>query len=410
MARLTSPSILPALRAVSIPYLLWETCCWLALAAIVILHGYLVISASGNQQTNAWSHLLEAGQAVRHASDIYAHHFTGSPLLALLASPFANLPDSISLAICYLINMVCIALSVHWLASAVEVNHRRWWYHRIMPVALMALPLGTYLTTDITQALVLLLVARLFVSLMHGQTFGAGVWLAGAVTVHLTSIILVLLQICRRDRVMSMGTTMGLMLGLLLLPGLVFGLQQTNRLNTEYVQSVKLETRQAMAQNDNPSLLAITQRQLPSELQANLFPAMAITTTALGFLMIMTCGMMNWRSQAHPLQVLHLVGAMLAVMSLAEPGYSGMQLCYLLPAILGIIVDESPHSTFTMVMIVFAAICCSLSNLQMGLPLLGTFAIWMVSVSMLNANNRQSTGTTTADMQVDLPAKLPRAA
>ncbi len=79
---------------------------------------------------------LRAGWAIRTGADLYAvtddngFHYHYPPLLAILAAPLADppagadrtdmLPYPISVALCYVLNLICLAFAVHRLAGALE--------------------------------------------------------------------------------------------------------------------------------------------------------------------------------------------------------------------------------------------------------------------------------------------------
>src|SRR5262245_43244018 len=101
---------------------------------------------------------LRAAWAVRNDDDLYAvtsdngWHYNYPPLYAVLMTPLADpprgeskegyLPYPVSVAICFLLNVTCLFVGVHTLASALEERTnlgdqprycRRWWALRLAP-------------------------------------------------------------------------------------------------------------------------------------------------------------------------------------------------------------------------------------------------------------------------------------
>ena len=126
---------------------------------------------------------LRAAWAVRNGADLYKvtsdndWHYIYPPLYAILMTPLADppkgedlsgyVPYSISVAICYIINLLSLFLGVHVLASALEERAegavlparpkycRRWWMLRLWPILICFLPIGHTLMRGQVNVIVL---------------------------------------------------------------------------------------------------------------------------------------------------------------------------------------------------------------------------------------------------------------
>lgn len=198
---------------------------------------------------------LRAGWAVRSGDDLYAvtddngFHYHYPPLLAILAAPLADppagadhtwmLPYSISVAICYLLNLLFLAFAVHHLARALEqttagrlglnwpVGSRGWWALRMTPILACVIPIGHTLSRGQVNLLLLALFAGFLADLLHGRHFRAGLWLSGAICVKIIPAYLLLLPLWRRDGRCLAGCAAGLVLGLLVIPLVFLGPSRT---------------------------------------------------------------------------------------------------------------------------------------------------------------------------------------
>lgn len=236
--------------------------------AILLVFGVLVEHRSAFQHTRKGdlNVFLRAGWAVRADADLYAvtddngFHYHYPPLLAILAAPLADapagadrtgmLPYSVSVAICYLINLIFLAFAVHHLARALEktaggrfnwpIGSRGWWSLRMTPILACIIPLGHTLSRGQVNMLLLALFAGFLADLLHGRHFRAGIWLSGAICVKIIPAYLLLLPLWRRDGRCLAGCAVGLMLGLLVIPGVYLGPSRTLACYREMTRTVLL--------------------------------------------------------------------------------------------------------------------------------------------------------------------------
>jgi alpha-1,2-mannosyltransferase len=236
----------------------------LALFAVIVEHR----SALQNTRKGDLNVFLRAGWAVRAGADLYAvtdnngFHYHYPPLLAILAAPLADapagadrtgmLPYAVSVAVCYLLNLLFLAFAVHHLARALEqttkgqfpltwpIGSRGWWALRMTPVLACVIPLGHTLSRGQVNLLLLALFAGFLADLLRGRRFRSGLWLAGAICIKIIPAYLLLLPLWRRDGRCLAGCAAGLVLGLLVIPAIFLGPSRTVECYDKMTRSVLL--------------------------------------------------------------------------------------------------------------------------------------------------------------------------
>jgi hypothetical protein len=219
----------------------------------VVLFGALVElrSAFLSRRMGDLGVFVRTAWAVRSGQDIYAitddnrFHYHYPPLLAILLVPLADppagveaswvVPYPVTVAVWYLLSLVCLALAVHGLASALErtsadpavrsqpAGCRRWWALRALPILVCLPPIGHTLMRGQVNLLLLLLLCGTAAALVRGRRLQAGLWLAGAVCLKVIPGFLLLVPLVRRDGRCLAGCALGLVLGLAVVPAAVFG-------------------------------------------------------------------------------------------------------------------------------------------------------------------------------------------
>ncbi len=392
-----------ALGAADSPLNWWQRSLIGVLVVAIVAYGLsLIIEVAPSQELQS---ALQAGWNVLHDKGMYdssANEFHSPPLLAIAAIPFgypANgiedsqaVPYPLTRALWFYLNVLCLWLATHWLAGLVEpanVTPRRWWLNRLLPLLLLIVPLAASLQTGTADGLLLLVVAALTLGLVRRQYFATGLALAGAICLQITAVVLLFVPIWRRDRVMSFGTVFGLLLSLLLLPGLYFGLQRTNRLNEQYVEVLKQYEQHALADEQNHSLFGMIKQAIPVNSSARDPWAIAIAISVLAALTLISCGLMGFSQKQEPLRLLHFVGSLLAVMLLASPQSALHSFALLVPTIVGTLAVASNQTissrvnTSLLLALVFISAIISLPLQQPLLPLLGIASCWLLNATLL---------------------------
>jgi hypothetical protein len=195
---------------------------------------------------------LRAAWAVRTGHDLYSiiddnkWHYHYPAVFAILMVPLANTPAGEhqawwhlrmheSVFIWHFFTLICLFVSAHWLASALEEKSKnlslrsqprfcaRWWALRVWPVLALIAPVSQTILRGQVNLLVLALLCAMMAAALRGQSWRAGIWLAGAICVKLIPAFLLLYPLRRRDWRWLGGCTVGLFVGLALIPSVVFG-------------------------------------------------------------------------------------------------------------------------------------------------------------------------------------------
>lgn len=425
MARLTMHVKMPSERAEGLPLRWRERLGVMVFALAIVAYGMVTMinAEAGSGHGTELRSVLGAGWAVRSQKNLYAipSEFTGPPVLAVLVAPLAQptlgagasdiVPWVLAVAISYFFNVLCLIVAIHWLAGTAESysissNIRHWWYVRVMPALVLLVPLGMSGASGTSHAMVLLLVAGMFRNLVGRQSFGAGVCLGAAMCLQVSVDLLVLLPIWRRDRQMTIGTVLGVALGMLLLPGLVFGLQGTNQLNAQYLEIVK----QTLVDKVD-WLTAWISPMFSAPLQGTTIAV----TWMVGSVIVLSLGATliaagNPKKQ-NPERLLLVLGCMLAVISLIDMQASQAQGCYLLPMVIGLIMQRQLHEEGAagrtqMGGMIVAGLCVSMPFIIPGLQQMGTLLLWGMGVYSL-AGRTSKAGIITRDGEYP---SLPKAA
>jgi hypothetical protein len=197
---------------------------------------------------------LRAAWAVRTGNDLYEvmddnlWHYNYPPLYAILLTPLADPPPgmdttgytpyAVSAAVVYVLNLIFLALAVHWLAGALEhaLSHpaerprpwhsRRWWLLRVTPVLVCLPPIGHTLMRGQANLLLLVLICGMIAAAVRGRRFLAGVSLSGAICLKIFPAFLLLYPLWRRDGRCLAGCAAGLFAGLVLIPAVALGPQR----------------------------------------------------------------------------------------------------------------------------------------------------------------------------------------
>jgi hypothetical protein len=185
-------------------------------------------------------------------------HYNYPPFLAIVLTPLADppagedhagmVPYPVSVALWYLLSLACLALGVHWLASALEATSpdpavrqtpfgsRRWWALRLAPVLGCIVPVGHTLMRGQVNLIVVLCLCATAAALVRGRSWRAGWWLAWPVCIKVYPAFLLLYPLVRRDWRFLGGCAAGLVVGLVVVPLAAFGPARTREYYAEYVR------------------------------------------------------------------------------------------------------------------------------------------------------------------------------
>jgi len=236
----------------------WEWVAVAAFAAGVVLYGALVVQKSAllDRPMGDLGVYLRAGWAVRADPDhLYDHtdqngwHYSYPPLFAILMEPLGEAPQpggadltrfAVAVGIFYIVNVCCLLLAVHVLASALEAaspdpaarsghwwNRRRRLWLRLWPILVCLPPIGHTLMRGQANLILLLLLCCAMAALIRSRRALAGASLAGMACIKIFPAYLLLYPLWRRDGRALVGLGLGLIVGLLLIPAVVLGPAQT---------------------------------------------------------------------------------------------------------------------------------------------------------------------------------------
>jgi hypothetical protein len=206
----------------------------------------------------AWA--AHTGGDIYDATDTNGWHYHYPPLLATLMIPLADPPEDVplparggtlpyplSVAIWYALSVLALAAGIHFLARTIEGSllpdpppghlfGALWWRLRMWPVFLLLEPIGHALGRGQANPLVFLCLAAAAAELIRRKSTVAGLWLGCAAAIKVFPVFLVLVPLWRRDWKCMGGWIVGLLLGVLVVPGLVVGFPKATAYVTEFGQ------------------------------------------------------------------------------------------------------------------------------------------------------------------------------
>ncbi|HTU18771.1 MAG TPA: glycosyltransferase family 87 protein [Gemmataceae bacterium] len=409
---------------------------------VLALFGVIVEHRSAFQHTRKGdlNVFLRAGWAVRADADLYAvtddngFHYHYPPLLAILAAPLADapagadrngmLPYSASVAVCYLLNLFFLAFAVHHLARALEktpIGRRRlswpaggrgWWALRMTPLLACLIALGHTLSRGQVNLLLLALFAGFLADLLHGRNFRSGMWLAGAICVKIIPAYLLLLPLWRRDGRCLAGCGIGLVLGLMVIPGIVLGPNRTIACYRKMTHTVLLPglgsgddaSRAAELTNqtatEGQSILTVLHNMLHYDLATRppkASPALRCISYLLGGLLTLTVlAAFGWRQRDDGIDIVLLLGLLTLNMLLISPVCHLHYFSLLLPLVMALAADHwqkcdsvwlSPWLLGILFVNGIANLLPHLPNMNLlrdcGSAMFGNLLVWLMGVAVL---------------------------
>ncbi len=415
----------------------WERRGLVGFAVLVVLFGLIVEKRSAFMQRRMTDLgvYLRAAWAVRAGDDIYdiidnnGWHYQYPPLFAILLVPLADPPSGVgagelvpypvAVAIWYGFSVLCLAAGVHGLAKALEeqaaaalggappAGCRRWWLLRIVPVLACITPIGHTLMRGQVNLLLLALLCAMAAALVRGRSARAGLWLSGAICLKVIPAFLLLVPLWRRDYRCLVACTLGLVIGLLVIPAAVFGLPRTLAYYREYDEKLlrpaegrgtdqsRAEELIMMTRNDSQSVLAAIHNSLhPDRLHRPAHPTPAVRWTArivVGLLTAWTLLMAGWRRSSSGTSIVLFLGALVLNMLLYSPVCHLHYFSLLVPLVIGLldarwkgVVD--PHLGKGLIVLLVANVLANtLPNLpgmelarDLGLAMYASLGLWAV--------------------------------
>ena len=370
----------------------WERTSLLALLAVVMAFGVLVEfrAAFFERRMSDLTVFLRAGWAVRTGTDIYqvsdegnGWYYVYPPFFAIVMAPLAEapadadqswmLPYPISVGFWYLFNVGLLFWGVHRLASALEKNSddpavrdqpaccRRWWMLRMVPIYACLIPIGSTLGHGQTNLIILAMLCGMLAAILEKKSFQAGLWMAGPICMKVFPAFLLIYPLWRRDYRCLAGCLAGLFVGLIALPGLVFGPERTVSYYEEYADLVLLpgigqgdnraraDTLTAITKTDTQSFMAIMHnaQYLTTHHRwrpANPSDSIRLAHWGLGaVLTLIVCLAAGRRREGKPLAEMFFLGLLVMLMMFLSPVCHLHYFAWLIPIIMGSLLLQWEH-------------------------------------------------------------------
>ncbi len=439
----------------------WEKAGLFAFLLLVIGFGVMVEIRSAYQKTRKTDLgcYSRAGWAIRADKDIYTvqddnwWHFAYPPAFAIAMVPLADapkgeprdgmLPYPLSVAIWFVISVICLAWAVHSIASALEYHSgiptgcRAWWYHRFLPIYICIAPIGCTLSRGQVNLLLIMLAGGMFAAAVRGRRFSSGLWLSAAICLKLIPAFLLVVPIWRRDGRALLGVLAGLVVGGVLFPASVIGFAGTWKINHRMYESIilpglaegtdKSRARELMELNatDNQSIQATVHYYRHWDRLTR--PGLADVWTKLAHVGIgglLTLGLIlayGRHRPDDPIRLILFVGGLVVVMAIISPVSHTHYFCLALPAVMGLCELSrrrcgSPllPSAGTLAYLILVGLLFGLPMIpfwehrrEAGLPILGCLILWTATMSGLLWTRKQVSKVSAAPA---LPTQLKAAA
>jgi hypothetical protein len=272
----------------------------------------------------------------------------------------------------YFFSVALIFLSAHVLACALEGRNlkdppperqperRRWWLLRLLPLLVCAGSLGTDLSRGQVDVLMLAAIALGIYLAAKGDGFKAGLCFAFPGAIKLFPFTLLLYPAWRRQRRMIAGVTTGLLVVLVIIPGVVSGPKRTVELYQVWVQVLagpalghgtdtsRQRELTGMNYTDNQSLLAAIHNWKYHNLPRVQRPAEAAPwerhcVYAIGVLMLAgICATMGFRRHDSRRELLIITGLLIGFALVVNPVAHNFYYLLMLPLIAALLDQGLP--------------------------------------------------------------------
>jgi hypothetical protein len=332
----------------------------------------------------------------------------------------------------YVFSVGCLVVGVHWLAGALEETvpalatwtttrgSSRWWALRVVPVVACLVPIGATLGRGQVNLLLLALLCGMAGASLRGKRGQAGLWLAAAICLKVFPAYLLIYPLWRRDGRWLAGCAAGLVVGLGVIPAVVFGPSQTWAYYREWTNVLvrpglghgedrtrDMELLAATTGSHSQSFLSVLHNTLHLDRAAR--PRQPAPETRLahwgigGVLTGLTLLALGWRRQPGQRELLGL-GALLLMMFLLSPVCHPHYFCLALPITAGFLAvawESAPRKSaettwghpWLVLLFGVNGLACALPYLpglellrDLGIATYGTLLLWLVAMLVLRRN------------------------
>ncbi|MEY4916600.1 MAG: hypothetical protein RL616_513 [Verrucomicrobiota bacterium] len=394
---------------------------------------------------------LAAAQAVRNNADLYSttynfDHYMYPPFLAMLLAHIVPAPDargtpaSVAFAamvsLWYILSLLALALAVSVLArtlsrTAFEASpsDSRWrpiWTLRLLPIVICLHCLGRELQLGQVDIFLLALLAMVIACAAEGRSGQAGVWLALAICLKVMPLVLLLYPLWRRDWRWLLTCVGGLVVGLAIVPMLMFGYAKTAKYSQEYTQALILPALTGTVANHsrdhellnqnathNYSILGVIHNLENITLDRDKRPKIASLhdrhlAAFIGLMLAMiTLVASGFRRQVSRLSTVLCLSMLTVVMLVISPVCQSYYFVLLIPVLMAVIAVDLRQSGTVLPSPGILAVCAAYLIAQAsasfspllrdsGLVLMTVLLIWLAALKALNQNRRASAKEETA--------------
>jgi hypothetical protein len=394
----------------------------------------------------AWAVL--AGVDIYDITDDNHWHYNYPPLYAILMIPLADppagtdagsiMPYPVSVAIFYWLNLLCLAIAVHVLATTFERNAtdpayrdqprfcRRWWALRVWPTLICLAPIGHTCMRGQVNLQVLALLGGWIACVVGGRRLLGGFLLAIAICIKVIPVYLLVYPLWCRDWRTLKGCGLGLFAGLVVVPLLAFG---PERMLAEYGKygnvlfgpllhlSTDTSREQELLGPNATDVMGIKHaihnwtNLNPLTRPAEFSQLEEWTHRALGMLLTLAVLWPAWRRRSPAVAcVLREFGLLLVLMVVLSPISHAHYYTFCLPLVMSLLFRRWQHRTTLQipwplgVALAWFTLCSSVPNWpgldeyrDLCVPLFGALPLWVVGVAQLWRGTGAGSPTVAAD-------------
>lgn len=280
-----------------------------------------------------------------------------------------------TVALWYLLSVAFVLISLHALASALEKRpfrcgppaekpqRLRWWALRFLPMMVCIGSIGADFSRGQVDVLMLVSVALGLYAVAIGADFSAGLWLSFPATIKLAPPFLLLYPFWRRRWTMAIGVIAGLLLALIILPGVILGPKRTVELYKTWTEVLakpalgegtdqsRLNELTGMGSTDNQSLLAFIHNWRFHSLKRGERPAIPAaweraTVYVIGVIMLVGIGLVSgFRRNDTPRSLLVIAGLLIGLTFIVSPVAHNFYYLMMLPLVFALLDQAWPSPT-----------------------------------------------------------------
>jgi len=195
----------------------------------------------------------KVGKSIYEVTDPNGWHYNYPPLFAITMIPLADpppgesregcLPYPISISIFYKVSLLSLFLGVFSLARAYEkqfpvvfenLQVRKWYYLRIFAIVVCLSPIAHTLMRGQVNLFLLMMICLAIGFQISNKSFLSGVMIAGSICLKVFPVFLLIVPVWRKDYKQFAGCIVGLVLGLVIIPVSVMGVDKTKTAYSDF--------------------------------------------------------------------------------------------------------------------------------------------------------------------------------